>query len=64
MSRQNKVNKTNYTQRGRLTPDDMAREQMNQNRVTVPSKEDAAEKARSSAERAPSRPRSAPEERD
>ena len=26
MSRQNKVNKTNYVQRGRLTPDEMARE--------------------------------------
>lgn len=26
MSKQNKVNKTNYTQRGRLTPDDLARE--------------------------------------
>ena len=26
MSRQNKVNKSNYTQAGRLTPDDMARE--------------------------------------
>ena len=26
MSKQNKVNKNNYTQAGRLTPDDMARE--------------------------------------
>ena len=26
MSRQNKVNKDSYTQRGRLTPDEMARE--------------------------------------
>jgi hypothetical protein len=26
MSRNNKVNKTNYVQRGRLTPDEMARE--------------------------------------
>ena len=26
MSKQNKVNKDNYTQAGRLTPDDMARE--------------------------------------
>ena len=26
MSRQNKVNKSNYDQAGRLTPDDMARE--------------------------------------
>ena len=64
MSRQNKVNKTNYTQRGRLTPDDMARERMNQARVTGGEKENVAEKGRSSGERAPSRPRSAPEERD
>ncbi len=64
MSRQNKVNKTNYTQRGRLTPDDMARERMNQDRVTGRATGNAAEKGRASAERAPSRPRSAPEERD
>lgn len=30
MSRQNKVNKNSYTQAGRLTPDDMARERMKQ----------------------------------
>ena len=64
MSRQNKVNKTNYTQRGRLTPDDMARERMNQDRITGRSKENVAVKGRSSGERAPSRPRSAPAERD
>jgi hypothetical protein len=64
MSRPNKVNKNNYTQRGRLTPDDMARERMNQNQMTgrAKSKEDAIGKARSSGEREPSRPRSAPEE--
>jgi len=28
MSRQNKVNKDSYTQAGRLTPDDIARERM------------------------------------
>ena len=63
MSRHNKVNKTNYTQRGRLTPDDMARERMNQSQKGR-AKENVTGKARSSAERAPSRPRSAPEERD
>ena len=63
MSRQNRTNKTNYTQRGRLTPDDMARERMNQARITGRAKGEVAEKGRS-AERAPSRPRSAPEERD
>ena len=30
MSRQNKVNKDSYTQAGRLTPDDMAREKQKQ----------------------------------
>jgi hypothetical protein len=30
MSRQNKVNKDNYTQSGRLTPDEMARERTHQ----------------------------------
>jgi len=66
MSRQNKVNKTNYTQGGRLTPDDMARERMNQGRTTgrAKGKENVTGKVRSSGERAPSRPRSAPEERD
>jgi hypothetical protein len=64
MSRPNKANKNNYTQRGRLTPDDMARERMNQDRITGRAKGDVAEKGRSSAGRAPSRPRSAPEERD
>jgi hypothetical protein len=30
MSKNNNVNKDRYTQRGRLTPDDMARQRMNQ----------------------------------
>lgn len=30
MSRQNKVNRDSYTQAGRLTPDDMARERQKQ----------------------------------
>lgn len=64
MSRQNKTNKNNYTQHGRLTPDDMARERMNQDRITGRAKGNVAEKGRSSSGRAPSRPRSAPEERD
>ena len=64
MSRQNKTNKTNYTQRGRLTPDDMARERLNQDRITGRAKGNVAEKGRASAGRAPSRPRSVPEERD
>ena len=34
MSKQNKVNRNNYTQAGRLTPDDMARERINQGEMT------------------------------
>ena len=34
MSKHNKVNKTNYVQGGRLTPDEMARERMNQGKFT------------------------------
>jgi len=35
MSRHNKVNKTNYVQAGRLTPDDMARERKKQGQARV-----------------------------
>ena len=62
MSRRNKVNKTNYTQAGRLTPDDMARERMNQNQTTDPGKNEDDAIAKSRPEREPSRPRSAPEQ--
>jgi hypothetical protein len=34
MSRQNKVNKNNYVQRGRLTPDEMAHERIRQNEIS------------------------------
>jgi hypothetical protein len=34
MSRPNKVNKNNYTQRGRLTPDEMAHERMKQGEIS------------------------------
>jgi hypothetical protein len=36
MSKQNKVNKSNYVQAGRLTPDDLAREQQKQRVVNEP----------------------------
>lgn len=66
MSKPNKVNKNNYTQQGRLTPDEMARERMNQagtsSRPT--GKGNLIGEAHAPGERAPSRPRSAPEERD
>jgi hypothetical protein len=35
MSKQNKVNKTNYDQGGRLTPDDIARERKKQTEVSA-----------------------------
>lgn len=64
MSRQNKVNKTNYVQGGRLTPDDMARERMNQGAATgrAKSQENIIGKARASAERASIRRRTVREE--
>jgi hypothetical protein len=34
MSKHNKANKNNYVQGGRLTPDEMARERMNQGQMT------------------------------
>jgi hypothetical protein len=41
MSRANKVNKDNYVQRGRLTPDEIARERMNQSKVAGRAKQTA-----------------------
>ena len=66
MSRPNKVNTNNYTQHGRLTPDEIARERMKQARTSSRSndKENLIGKAHAPGERAPSRPRSAPGERD
>jgi hypothetical protein len=49
MSRQNKVNKTNYVQAGRLTPDDMARERMKQTPSTPASKHPKLERPRNAA---------------
>lgn len=64
MSRLNKVS-YGYTQRGRLTPDDMARERMRQAELSRRSRvrEKMTAKSRQSEERGASRPRSAPEER-
>lgn len=63
MSRHNKVNKDNYTQRGRLTPDEMARERVNQRGLTGRPKgtENVIGKRRAGG-RESNRPRSAPEE--
>jgi hypothetical protein len=38
MSKHNKVNKDHYTQRGRLTPDEAAREQVKQRQAASPKK--------------------------
>ena len=68
MSKQNKANKSNYIQAGRLSPDDMARERVKQAEVSAHSKgkENVSGKAREHDQGpgAPgsSRPRSAHEE--
>lgn len=78
MSKQNKVNKSNYNQAGRLTPDDLARERQKQSEVSARAKgkERMAAKAptvepspaqdrlnrRSGGEQAPSPPRTGHEE--
>lgn len=64
MSRLNKANTNNYTQQGRLTPDEMARERKNEAEVSSrpTAKQTLIGKAHSRGERVPSRPRSAPEE--
>jgi hypothetical protein len=49
MSRHNKVNKTNYVQAGRLTPDDMARERMKQAPPAPASKHPKMERQRNPA---------------
>lgn len=60
MSRQNKANKNNYMQAGRLTPDDMARERNKQREVDHEVKHKVID--RSPRGRASSRDRNAREE--
>ena len=62
MSRQNKVNKDNYTQAGRLTPDDMARERQKQGKPDREVTNRAPGPRQKGGEQASSRARSAPEE--
>ena len=67
MSKHNKVNKNNYVQGGRLTPDEMARERMNQGQMTgrAKSKENVIGKTQRPASAPESnRPRSAREEEE
>ena len=61
VSKQNKANKSNYIQAGRLTPDDMARERKRQAEISSHAKGKERVTAKT-PERAASRPRSAPEE--
>jgi hypothetical protein len=58
MSRHNKVNKDAYVQRGRLTPDEMARERMKERAAAH--EEVTAREEQAPAPRDASRPRSAP----
>jgi hypothetical protein len=65
MSKQNKANKNNYDQAGRLTPDEMARERMRQGEMSgrIGGKENVIGKMRGpSGGRESSRPRSEREE--
>lgn len=66
MSRQNKVNKSNYVQGGRLTPDEMARERKRQAEVSAHAKGKERVTAKADpparAGRVATRRRSAPEE--
>ena len=62
MSRQNKVNKGNYSQKGRLTPDDMAREREKMSATSPDRVKNQQGPKRKGAERGSTRGRSAPEE--
>ena len=65
MSKHNKVNKNNYDQGGRLTPDELARERMRQTSVTgrAPRQENVTGKLREQrGGQGPTRPRTAREE--
>jgi hypothetical protein len=61
MSRENKANKNNYSQAGRLTPDDMARERKKQDQVAGQKREQVMGRTRD-GERESSRRRSEREE--
>jgi hypothetical protein len=72
MSKNNKVNKDHYVQKGRLTADEMARERMRQTersarakgkeRMTAKAEKPVKATTRAAGARGASRPRSAPEE--
>jgi hypothetical protein len=65
MSKQNKVNKSNYVQGGRLTPDDLARERMKQGEQSrAKGKTNVIGKTRASAAQEPNRPQTEREEEE
>ena len=67
MSRQNKVNKDYYTQRGRLTPDELARERARQIHLGSAQRrfsQRTPEATRRRAEQAPTPERNGPEEEE
>jgi hypothetical protein len=64
MSRQNKVNTNNYTQNGRLTPDEMARERMNRQKPRLRQGSAEATARQAPGERESTRPRTVREESD
>jgi hypothetical protein len=64
MSKQNKANKTNYDQAGRLTPDEIARERINQAQISgrAKGKENLSGKVQEHGGQGPTRGRTAREE--
>jgi len=67
MSKPNKVNKDHYTQRGRLTPDELARERARQIHLESAQRrynQRATTATRRRAEQAPTQERNEPEEQE
>jgi len=62
MSKENKANKSNYVQAGRLTPDDLARERVKQGEGSKEMEHPTGKGGPIPGERESTRPRSAPEE--
>lgn len=62
MSKHNKVNKSNYDQGGRLTPDDLARERLKQGEKIPQERITNRQPSAPPGEPESNRPRSAPEE--
>ena len=59
MSKNNKVNRDHYVQRGRLTPDEMAREQVKQREAASPKRQDGKSQGFQT-----SKPRVTPEDKE